>query len=343
MRRVPILENPYNAETPLDRLDGEPVPAGDLFVRSHFGVPEIDPRPWCCTLGGAVVRPQSLSLGLLRKHRRRRLAVTLECAGNGRTLLQPAVPGAPWGLGAAGTAEFEGVALADVLEVAQPRSDAVEVAFRGADAGTIADGRRVHFERSLPIDVARHPDTLLAWGMNGGPLAPEHGAPVRLIVPGWYAVASVKWLAAIDVRTELYSGWFQGANYVYRGSSVYAESTPVSRTRVRAIIARPADGQVASRGPLEIAGSAWSGDGAIARVELSLDAGVRWRDAELDPPLSPHAAVPWRARVVIDSSGPLALVARATDTAGNVQPLAPPWNQLGYGNNAAHVVRLTIA
>jgi DMSO/TMAO reductase YedYZ molybdopterin-dependent catalytic subunit len=270
------------------------------------------------------------------------LAVTLECAGNGRSLLRPAVPGAPWRLGAAGTAEFEGVALADVLDRATPHGGAIEVVFRGADEGEVQGGRLVRFERSLPIDVARHPDTLLAWAMNGEALAPEHGAPVRLIVPGWYAVASVKWLVGIDVRTEPFYGWFQGDNYVYRGSSLYAENEPVSRMRVRAVIARPADGATIPRGRVAIAGSAWSGDGAIARVELSLDGGASWSDAQLGLPLSPHASAPWQAEVPVDDVGAVEILARATDAAGNRQPLEAPWNRLGYGNNAVHAVRLTV-
>jgi DMSO/TMAO reductase YedYZ molybdopterin-dependent catalytic subunit len=342
MPRFAILENPYNAETPLDRLDGADVRVGDFFVRSHFETPVIDPGQWRCEVGGAVARSLSLDLDSLRALPRRRLAVTLECAGNGRTLLKPAVSGAPWRLGAAGTAEFEGVSLADVLELARPRADGIEVVFRGADEGEVAGGRRVRFERSLPIDVALHPDTLLVWGMGGRRLAPEHGAPVRLIVPRWYAVASVKWLVGVEVRTERFSGWFQGANYVYRGSSVYAEDEPVSRMRVRAIIARPEDGATAARGPVDIAGSAWSGGGAISRVELSLDGGTSWRDARLVPPRSRHAAARWHTRVSIDAAGTLEILARATDAAGNVQPLEAPWNELGYGNNAAQRVRLTI-
>jgi DMSO/TMAO reductase YedYZ molybdopterin-dependent catalytic subunit len=343
MRRIAVVDSPYNAETPMDRLDGHHVPDSEFFVRSHFEAPAIDPRGWQCRVVGAVVRPLSLDLAGLRGLTPRRLTVTLECAGNGRTLLRPAVPGAPWRLGAAGTAEFEGVALADVLARARPRADAVEVAFRGADEGEVGGGRRVRFERSLPMDVARHPDTLLAWTMNGRPLTQEHGAPVRLIVPGWYAVASVKWLVGIEALTEPFHGWFQGENYVYRGSSVHPENTPVTRMRVRAVVARPADGAIVPRGPLDIAGSAWSGEAPITGVALSVDGGATWDNAALEPAAHPCAATAWHARVTLPAPGPIKILARATDAAGNVQPLDAPWNRLGYGNNAAHPVRVTVA
>jgi DMSO/TMAO reductase YedYZ molybdopterin-dependent catalytic subunit len=342
MRRIAVIETPYNAETPMDRLDGQSVPDAEFFVRSHFEVPAIDPRAWQCRVGGAVVRPLELDLAGLRRLTPRRLTVTLECAGNGRTLLKPAVAGAPWRLGAAGTAEFEGIALADVLARARPRADAVEIAFRGADEGEVAGGRRVRFERSLPMDVARDPDTLLAWAMNGRPLTEEHGAPLRLIVPGWYAVASVKWLVGIEARTEPFHGWFQGENYVYRGSSDQPENTPVTRMRVRAVIARPVDGCVIPRGPLDVAGSAWSGEAPITGVALSVDGGASWKDAALAPAAHPRAATPWHARISLPAPGPVEILARAKDAAGNVQPLESAWNVLGYGNNAVHPVRVTV-
>jgi DMSO/TMAO reductase YedYZ molybdopterin-dependent catalytic subunit len=342
MRRIAIIENPYNAETPMDRLDGQGVPASEFFVRSHFDVPAIDPHAWKCRIDGAVVRPLSLDLANLRAFAPRRLTVTLECAGNGRTLLRPAVPGAPWRLGAAGTAEFGGVSLADVLDRARPRADAVEISCWGADEGEVAGGRRVRFERSLPMAIARHPDTLLAFSMNGLPLTPEHGAPVRLIVPGWYAVASVKWVIGIEARTEPFHGWFQGENYVYRGSAVYPENTPVTKMRVRAVVARPVEGAIVPRGPIEISGSAWSGEAPITGVQVSVDGGASWCDAEIEPPIHNYAARSWRARVTIPTKGTTSILARARDAAGNVQPLDAAWNRLGYGNNAVHPIRITV-
>jgi DMSO/TMAO reductase YedYZ molybdopterin-dependent catalytic subunit len=172
---------------------------------------------------------QALDLPALRSLPRRKLTVTLECAGNGRTLLTPAVKGAPWRLGAVATAEFEGVPLHEVLDRAHAGAGAREILFTGADSGSVPDGRTVTFERSLPIDVARDPDVLLAWEMNGAPLDPHHGAPVRLVVPGWYGVASVKWLVGIRALAAPYTGYFQSENYVYRESATLPDGTRSQR------------------------------------------------------------------------------------------------------------------
>ena len=333
-RRTAILHDPYNAEAPLDVIHGGPVEPGDFFVRSHFAAPHISPAAWRCSIDGAVMDPLTLDLDALRALPRRRLAVTLECAGNGRTLLRPEVKGAPWTPGAVSTATFEGVALRDVLDRAGVRDDAVEILCRGADSGRVPDGRTVTFERSLPLHVARDHDVLVAWRMNGDPLPPEHGAPVRLIVPGWYGVASVKWLVGLRALTRAFGGYFQGESYVYRGCAAYPENTPVGPVRVRALIAHPVSGAVVSPGAITVRGSAWSGSGAIAKVEISIDDAGSWRAATLEAPASPRAATPWHATIRAVSRADVEILARATDAAGNVQPLDPPWNVLGYGNNA---------
>ena len=335
MTRKTILADPYNAETPLDRLDGGIVPAADFFVRSHFAIPALDPATWRCEVGSGT-----LDFATLAALPRRRLTVTLECAGNGRTLLRPQVPGAPWRLGAAGTAEYGGVPLCEVLDRAGIDGDAREILFVGADSGAVADGRTVAFERSLPIDVARDPDVLVAWGMNGAPLTPEHGAPVRLVVPGWYGVASVKWLAAIRALATPFAGYFQSESYVYRGSPVFPDGTPIGTMRVRSIIASPADGATVPAGTIEVRGSAWSGAGPIAKVEVSVDGDATWTKATLRTPLSTRAATPWSARLSLQAPGDVEIRSRATDAAGNVQPDSAAWNALGYGNNAVH--KLTV-
>jgi len=337
MTRKAIIDDPYNAETPLERLDGRIVPVGDFFVRSHFAVPVIAPERWRCAVDGVT-----LDLAALKTLPSRKLAVTLECAGNGRTLLTPAVRGAPWRLGAAATAEFEGVPLREVLKRSNLAAGATEVLFTGADSGSVPDGRTVTFERSLPIDVARDPDVLVAWGMNGAPLDPHHGAPVRLVVPGWYGVASVKWLVGIRALAAPYAGYFQSENYVYRGSPAVPDGTPVARARVRSMIASPEDGARVKAGTIEVKGSAWSGEGPIARVEVSANGGATWSDATLGKALSPHAAVPWTAKLAVSSGSP-ELLSRATDAAQNVQPDSAPWNALGYGNNSVQRVRIVVA
>src|SRR5262245_19277725 len=334
MTRKTILDDPYNAETPLDRLDGGIVAAPDFFVRSHFAEPAIDRKDWRCAVGGSVLDFEALSA-----LPNRQVTVTLECAGNARTLLLPKVQGAPWRLGAAATAEFEGVALREVLDRAGV-DGALEILFRGGDEGRVADGRTVSFERALPIEVARDPDVLLAWGMNGAPLLREHGAPVRLLVPGWYGVASVKWVVEVRPLAAPYRGYFQGEGYVYRGSNAFPDGTPVTTMRVRSIISSPEDGARVEAGEIEVRGSAWSGAGPIARVEVSADAGETWSDAALKPTGATHAATGWSAAVRVAGPGETEIRARATDAAGNVQPDSASWNALGYGNNA--VQRLTV-
>ena len=336
MTRKAIIDDPYNAETPLDRLDGRVVPVGDFFVRSHFAVPAIAPGGWRCAVDGGA-----LDWNALRGLPSRKVTVTLECAGNGRTLLTPAVKGAPWRLGAVATAEFEGVPLREILDRGSVGAGAREILFTGADSGAVPDGRTVTFERSLPIDVARDPDVLVAWGMNGAPLDPHHGAPVRLVGPGWYGVASVKWLVGIRALATPYAGYFQSENYVYRGSPAFPDGTPVAKARVRSMIASPEEGATVPAGTIEVKGSAWSGGGPIARVEVSVDGGATWTDAVLEKPLSPYAATPWTAHVEV--RGAVELQTRATDGSGEAQPDSAPWNALGYGNNSVQRVSVRTA
>jgi DMSO/TMAO reductase YedYZ molybdopterin-dependent catalytic subunit len=342
MSRRTIPDDPLNAEMPLDRARGRPVAAGDFFVRSHFETPDIAPDVWRLAVGGAVARPLSLDLDALRAMPRREIAMTLECAGNGRSFLSPATPGAQWGFGAVSTATFGGVSLAEAIARAAPAADTVEWLCRGADSGPLEGAARVPFERALPAAVTADPDVLLCTTMNGAPLACEHGAPVRLVVPGWYGVASVKWLAALEARTSPFRGAFQTDRYVYRGGAAWPEGTPVTRMRVRALIAAPAEGARVPAGTLEVAGSAWSGAGPIAAVEVSADGGATWVAAELGPPLSRHAATPWRARIAAAPGATLLLAARARDATGATQPDRMPWNALGYGNNAVQRVRVRV-
>lgn len=332
---------PLNAEAPLEVLDRPLTPSGLFYVRNHFDVPEVDAAGWRLRVEGAVARPLELSVDALGALPARTEAVTLECAGNGRRFVTPRPPGTPWGLGAVSTARFTGVPLADVLDRAGVGKDAREVVFSGADRGPVASGRTVAFERSLPVAEARRPEVLLAWAMDDRPLPPEHGFPLRLVVPGWYAMASVKWLSRIRVSEEPFRGWFQRDRYVYLGEEGVPDGTPVRRMRPRALIARPANGAALPPGAVEVVGSAWSGTGPIRRVQVSADGGAEWRDADLDPPAGPHAATPWRWRWDA-TPGEHELVARAIDSAGRGQPMTSRRNRLGYGNNVASSVRVRV-
>lgn len=342
LKLVPVEARPFNAETPMQALAEPLTPIHLFYVRNHFQVPRIKAETWRLAVDGAVMRPHQMSLKDLQSFPERTVTVTMECAGNGRTRMVPVPSGTPWACGAVGSASFTGTPLHLLLERAGLRSEAVEVVFAGADLGEVEPGRTEVFARSLPLALARQPDVLVAWGMNGEPLLPEHGHPLRLVVPRWYGMASVKWLVTISVLPEPFKGYFQRERYVYSGESGTPEATPVTLMRVRAVIGRPADGAELAPGRVEVAGTAWSGAGPIARVEMSVDDGHSWAEAELGTALSTYAATPWRFLWLPSSPGKYALVARATDDAGNTQPPGPVWNAYGYGNNVVHRVRVAV-
>lgn len=334
---VVIQQDPYNAETPLEALWADFTPTESFFVRCHFGIPLLDLKTWHLEVEGGVRHPLRLSLSDLQALPHRAVVVTLECAGNGRALMHPAPSGVPWKLGAVGTARFVGVPLHHVLRQAGLLPEAGEVLFVGADAGEVAPGRTEPFARSVPVDVALSPEVLLAWEMNGRPLRPEHGFPLRLVVPGWYGMASVKWLSRIVVLTEPFRGYFQTERYVYANGVV----EPVTRIRVRSLIIHPHDGARLPEGPVDVLGIAWSGYGPIREVLLSADGGESFDEAELLAAPGPHAAVRWRFRWA-PRAGTYTLTARAADVAGHTQPQSPYRNRHGYGNNLCHTIRVTV-
>lgn len=325
----------------MEALSEAVVPVGTFYVRSNFAAPAVSAASWQLVVGGRVEHPLSLSLAEIEALPPKTLKVTVECAGNGRTAMRPIPPGTPWDFGAVATAEFTGTPLRGVLERAGLTSDAVEVLFVAADAGTVETGAEARFERSLPVAEALNEDVLLVWAMNGQPLAPEHGAPLRLVVPSWYGMAWVKWLSEIQVLARPFEGFFQTERYVYVADDGTPDGTPVARMRVRALITEPAAGASLAPGRVTISGAAWSGSGAIVAVEISTDGGASWASAELAPATEPYArqmfSYTWHAQ-----PGDHRLVARATDAAGNVQPLTPRSNELGYGNNGVHPVAVTV-
>lgn len=330
---VYLSRDPANAETPLDRLVGAITPAGRHYIRDHFARPT---PPQTLVVDGAVRTPLELAHADLRRLPQRSLVVTLECAGNGRAFLDPPVPGEQWRSGAVGTAEWTGVSLGAVLEMAEPLATAVDLVCVGADAGTPADvGTRIAYERSLSLADALREDVLLAYAMNGEDLPREHGAPLRLVVPGWYGMASVKWLARLRLIERRFDGFFQARRYL-------VDDRPLREIAPRAIISRPRDGERIPARPFVVAGYAWSGRGAVSRVEISSDDGASWHDAKLGPALSPYAWRQWDASVTPPAKGPLVLLARATTPSGITQPTTQVRSALGYENNAARPVRVEI-
>ena len=312
---VVVLSEPLCAESSLELQQDGLTPLSAFYIRNNFPIPTPATH---LTVGGAVKRPLSFAAEDLRRLPRRRLTATLECAGNGRAFMNPPVPGEPWRLGAVSTAAWEGVSLSAVLAQAEVGAEAVEVVFSGADG----------FVRSLPIEIALGDDVLLVDTMNDEPLTPEHGAPFRLVVAGWYGMAAVKWLAKIEVSRTPFRGHFQVERYVIG-------DRPVRTMQVRALILDPADGATVPPVPQLVRGVAWTGSGRVILVELSDDGGTRWRDATMLGTPRPYTWSRWEAAWSPAQTGPATLLARATDSTGAQQPLQPVWNALGYANNAS--------
>jgi DMSO/TMAO reductase YedYZ molybdopterin-dependent catalytic subunit len=338
---VMINDKPYNAEAPPHALASDITPTAQHYVRSNFALPE---HPGTLTVGGAVGRPLTLTLEDLRALPAVELAVTLECAGNGRLDTRPLPAGEPWGGYAVSTAVWTGARLSDVLDLAGPQADGVELRCTGADSGTYhltpvlpETGDHLTFVRSLELGYAADPasDVLIAYAMNGDPLQPDHGSPFRLIVPRWFAVASVKWLTRLDVLTEPFTGEFQTGHYMYLWPDRPPE--PVSLMQVRARITDPDPAAVIKTGTYTIRGKAWSGTGPISAVQVSFTGAGPWHEAQVEPPAGPHQWQNWSYEWEADDPGRHSLRARATDAAGHTQPDVPPWNRLGYGNNAVEI------
>jgi sulfane dehydrogenase subunit SoxC len=333
-----------NHALPLEALRHAITPVGLHYLLIHFDIPAVDARAWSLELGGAVERPLALTLDELRSRPVRTLAVTLECAGNGRALLAPRSQSQPWLTEAVGTAEWTGTPLPPLLREAGLPADG-EVVFTGLDRGIQGDVEHA-YERSLPLAEALRDEVLLAWAVNGQPLPPQHGYPLRLIVPGWYGMTHVKWLRSITVVREPFGGWQQAVAYHLR-SSEEETGTPVTRMLPRALMVPPGIPEFLSRrrflepGRCLLEGRAWSGHGAVERVDVSTDGGATWADAELEPPVSAWAwrgwSHPWDA-----DPGEHVLLCRATDAAGNTQPLQAQWNLDGFCNNAVQRVEVVV-
>jgi DMSO/TMAO reductase YedYZ molybdopterin-dependent catalytic subunit len=335
---------PLNCETSIPALIGGVVmPNARFYVRNHFETPRLDPVSWRLEVNGLVRRPLRLSLRDLHSMRSETLVATLECAGNGRSGFDPPADGEQWQLGAVSTAEWTGVPLAEILDRAGLTPQAVEIVFRGADRGDAGEpADPIRFERSLPVTDAGQSSSLLAYAMNGEPLPLEHGYPLRLIVPGWYAVASVKWLTEIEATASPFTGFFQAQRYVYeseRNGTVARE--PVRLQHVRSVITQPSAGQQITAGDLVIRGVAWSGAAPIDKVEVSIGSGP-WQHARLIGQRHRHSWQWWELLTRTDNPGQTTLQARATDLAGRTQPERPRWNRLGYGGNAVQNIPLLI-
>lgn len=319
-------QEPLNLEMPFATLSGFITPNELFYVRGHFPIPEIAVSDWRLRIEGEVEAPFELTYGELLKMESRTIPATLECAGNNRIFLEPKVKGVQWGLGAVGNASWTGVPLSAVLERAKMKSGAIEVILEGADEGEIANpprpAGRISFARSLPLGKALN-DVLLAYEMNGETLPIAHGFPVRAIVPGWYAMASVKWLRRLVVTKEPFAGYYQSIDYSFwERRDGFPTLLPLSEQQVKAEIARPENGEtVSADATVRVHGGAWSGEAEIAKVELSFDSGGSWHEAKFSGQPVKNAwrlwEYDWRTPA---KAGPQTIMARATDSRGRAQP-----------------------
>jgi DMSO/TMAO reductase YedYZ molybdopterin-dependent catalytic subunit len=337
-----------NPGMPLEALRYPVTPIGMHYVLVHFDVPDVDAAGYELRVDGRVRAPLALTLEDLRSRPVVSLPVMMECAGSGRAHLAPRPVSAPWHDEAIGCAEWTGTPLRGIVEQAGLLDDAVELLFTGSDRGIDQDVEQ-DYQRSLPIEEAMREDVLLAYAMNGQPLPAPHGFPLRLIVPDWYGMASVKWLRSITAVSEPFEGVQQTQLYRYRRSED-DPGTPVTRKKPRALMAPPGIPEFLSRvrhvraGRALIEGRAWSGNGAVSRVEFSSDGGSTWADARLEAQLARHGWTGWSYTWDARERGEYELCVRATDAAGNTQPLdvADAWNQGGYAVNAVQRVAVRV-
>ncbi|MGW2619530.1 sulfite oxidase [Streptomyces sp. NPDC001500] len=334
-----------NHGLPLEALRYDVTPPGLHYVLTHYDIPAVPgDDAWRLTVGGRVRRPLSLSPGRLRARPPVVVRTTMECAGNGRALLSPRPVSQPWLVEAVGTADWTGVPLRLLLDEAGVAPDAVEVVFTGADRG-VERGVEQDYRRALPLGVAMgdEPEVLVAYAMNGAPLPPQHGSPLRLVVPGWYGMAQVKWLRDVEVTDSPFTGFQQSVAYRIR-QTPEEPGEPVTLIAPRALLIPPGCPDFMSRtrvvraGPVPLTGRAWSGRAPVTSVEVSTDGGRTWDPAGLEPDHGRRWA--WRRWTFAWSAAPGAhvLSARARDGAGNTQPLEQAWNRGGFANNAVQRV-----
>lgn len=327
------LGDGLNFGTPLAQISGTIVPNPLFFLRSNNPTPTIAPNDWRLRVDGRVQRPLNLRFEELRSLPSRTEEVWLECAGNSRRRFDPPGEGNQWDDQAVSNAAFKGVSLSTVLDHVGVLEDAIEVVASGADA--------TNFQRSLPLEVALRPEVILAWEMNGEPIPQPNGGPVRLVVPTWAGIASVKWPTRVEVVTTSFGGYYHAERYII----VDAEQRVLRSVRempVKSLVAWPEEGATLSAGAHVIYGFAWSGHGRITRVEVSTDDRQTWAPARLIHGTGPFAWTRWEFPWTAAGPGRTTIAARARDSAGNVQPEQAMWNKFGYQMNAIATRGVTI-
>jgi len=347
-----LNDRPVNAETPPEYLDDAITPTARHFIRNN-GIPPENPMAddWTLTIDGFVDNPMELSIADLQSEFEVvTAALTVECGGNGRAFFDPPASGNQWTYGAVACSEWTGVRLKDVLERAGVQSNVVYTAHYGTDGHLSGDPERIPISRGVPIAKAMTDNILIAFQMNGEDLHPMNGAPLRLVVPGWPGSCSQKWLNRIQLRDQVHDGpKMTGRSYrvpaypVAPGTEVPEEDfVIIERMPVKSLVTHPANG-AASGMQTEVRGHAWSGDRTIDRMDISIDFGATWQAAELDAPANDGAWQNWRTNVEFPIAGYYEVWARATDSAGEMQPFAIDWNPKGYLNNTMHRVGLMVS
>ena len=339
-----LSTTPENRETPLTEVSSWVTPNRWFFVRSHYETSPIDIAQWRLRVDGCVKHGLELSWEQIESLPRRSVFATMECAGNGRSFLRPFVEGVQWTAGAVGHAEWSGVPLHFVLEKADLLAEANEIVFYGADSGIEhGHGEPESFARSLPREKALHRDTLLATHMNGEPLEPSHGFPARLLVPGWYGVASVKWLTRIAAVASPFRGYFQTEKYTINHRTGGGTRTDiVGPMPVKSEIIRPVEQSVLGIGANRLFGMAWAGEHAVAAVEVSVDGGTSWQRAELQGPRAPYSWTAWEYLWETAVPGEYTLLSRAISEDGHVQPMDHDYDRGGYLLNFSRPISVRV-
>lgn len=334
-----------NRGMPLEALRYARTPTGLHYLLIHFDIPVVDAADWTLHIGGLVNNPITLDLDTIKSMPAVTRPVTMECAGNGRAYMHPRPVSQPWLDGAIGTAEWTGTPLAPILKQAGLKPEAVDIVFTGEDAGMEA-GEVQRYQRSLTPKEIEREQPLLVYAMNGAPLEPQHGYPLRLIVPGWYGMTSVKWLCRIDAVDQRFTGHYMDGTYRYR-DTVEIAGEPVTHQRVRSLMAPPGipdfyfRKRMVEAGKHRLVGQAWAGPRKITTVEVSTNNGTNWAPAQVEPA---GAACCWQGWSFDWDAKPgeTTLAVRATDEAGNAQPDDPIWNIHGLGNNAIQKVGVIV-
>ncbi|WP_078556308.1 sulfite oxidase [Bacillus alkalicellulosilyticus] len=335
---------PENQETPISFVPNKRTPYQLFYRRNHFTYPTLTYLNYWLPIRGLVNRPTLFSLSDIYQLPSKSLKVVLECAGDKRSFFDPKVFGEQWEKGAISQGVWKGVSLRTLLELAGLETGAKEVVIEGYDVGKRKDTEEIHrYARSLPIEKALHPDTLIAYECNTQPIPFKHGFPFRLIVPNWYAMASVKWIKQITVIGKHFDGPFQNIDYMYYPHiESIKDAYPVTTINVNSTIQSPQDMEILETGHHLVKGIAWTGKGEIKKVEISTNNGHTWAEAELEQHDNKYGWYTWTYEWVVQKSGEYSILVKATDSFNRVQPERPFWNRKGYGYNAIDNVKVKV-